>query len=266
MDQTDRYLELNKALWNAKTPHHIASDFYQQDEFLQGKSSLNAPELELLGDIGDTDVLHLQCHFGQDTLSLARMGARVTGADLSDKAIDAARELAGTLKLDACFICSDLYSMPGVLDVRFDTVFTSYGVLGWLPDMKRWAQVVSHFLRPGGRLVLVEFHPAVWMFDNDFTRVAYSYFNREAIVEEEEGTYADREAPLSMTAVSWNHSLSEVIQSLLDAGLRLDLFREYDYSPYDCFRNTVETRPGKFHIKGMEEKLPMLYALQATKA
>lgn len=266
MDFATHYLDHNKALWNEKTRHHVDSGFYAQEAFLGGASSLKQIELDLLGNVTGSTVLHLQCHFGQDSLSLARMGASVTGADLSDKAIEKATALAAELKLDARFVCSDLYSLPAVLDDRFDTVFTTYGVLGWLPDMRRWAAVVAHFLKPGGRLILVEFHPAVWMFDNDFTHIAYSYFNKETIVEHESGTYADRSAPIQLPSVSWNHPLGDVLQALIDAGLRIDVFREYDWSPYNCFSNTVETGPGMFHIKGMEGKLPMVYAVRAVKS
>lgn len=265
MDFKTHYLDHNRALWNEKTQYHIDSEFYNQEAFLKGASSLKSIELDLLGDVAGSTVLHLQCHFGQDTLSLARMGASVTGADLSDKAIEKATALAAELQLDVRFVCSDVYRLPDALDERFDTVFTTYGVLGWLPDMREWARIAAYFLKPGGRLVLVEFHPAVWMFDNGFTHIAYSYFNKEVIVEHESGTYADRSAPVQLPSVNWNHALSDVLQALIDAGLRIEVFREYDWSPYNCFPNTVETAPGMFHIVGMEGKLPMVYALRAVK-
>lgn len=265
--QTDHpdYLETNKALWNARTPHHVVSAFYNMDAFLQGASTLKGIEMNLLGDVKGKSVLHLQCHFGQDTLSLARMGAKVTGVDLSDVALQTARNLAVQLDLEARFIESDVYQLQQVLPEEFDVVFTSYGVLGWLPDMGRWAQVVAKHLKPGGYLVLAEFHPVIWMFDNDFTHVQYSYFNTETIIENETGTYTDRDAPLQLESVNWNHNLAEVLQGLLNAGLQIEVFQEFDYSPYNCFRNTVEVAPEKFQIQGMEGKLPMVYALKAKK-
>ena len=176
------YIAINRALWDQKTEHHFNSEFYDVEGFLQGRSSLNDIELELLGSVSGKTVLHLQCHFGQDTLSLARLGAHVTGVDLSGAAIAKARELNDTLGLGAQFICCDLYELPGILDNQFDIVFTSYGTIGWLPDINRWAQVVAKYLKPGGQFVFVDFHPVVWMFSNDFSRVQYAYFNGGPIV------------------------------------------------------------------------------------
>jgi 2-polyprenyl-3-methyl-5-hydroxy-6-metoxy-1,4-benzoquinol methylase len=265
MNAQDRYIEVNRKLWNEKTGYHVASDFYDMTSFLAGQNSLKEVELGLLGDVHSKDILHLQCHFGQDTLSLARMGANVTGVDFSDKAIDKAKELNEALGLNAQFICSDVYELPSVHDKQYDIVFTSYGVLGWLPDMNKWSKVVSHFLKPGGKLVLVETHPMIWIFNNQFTRIEYPYFNKEAIVEVLEGTYADRDAPIKLEEIGWNHPFSDIIQGLLDAGLRLDMFREYDYFPYNAFANAIESAPGKYQIKGMEGKLPLLYSVVAVK-
>jgi len=265
MDGEKEYIDINKALWNEKTVHHLKSDFYSLDSFMQGVSTLKEPELGLLGDIKGKSVLHLQCHFGQDSMSLSRMGAIVTGVDFSDKAIDVARKLVVKLDFDTKFICADIYALPDVLDKEYDIVFTSYGVLGWLPDMKRWARIVSRFLKKGGQFILAEFHPVVWMFDYEFTKVQYSYFNKEAIIETVSGTYADRAASIEMLEIGWNHNLSEVFQALLDAGLTIKQFKEYDHSPYNCFKNMVESEPGKFRLKGLEEKFPLLYTLKAVK-
>lgn len=259
------YIEINKALWDEKTSHHVGSAFYRTEEFINGLSTLNDIELNLLGDVKGKSVLHLQCHFGQDSLSLARMGAKVTGVDFSSEAISKARELNDKLGLDSAFICTDVYALPDVLDQQFDIVFTSYGTIGWLPDMQRWAGVVSRFLKPGGVFVFAEFHPVVWMFGNDFKNIEYSYFNREPIIETLTGTYADREADIQMKEIGWNHDLSEVLQSLLTAGLTLTVFQEFDHSPYDCFQNTVEIGPRKFQIKGLEGKIPMMYTVKAFK-
>ncbi|RSK43311.1 class I SAM-dependent methyltransferase [Hymenobacter perfusus] len=260
------YLELNRRLWNAKTAHHVASDFYNVPGFLAGQSSLNEVELGLLGEVAGQQILHLQCHFGQDSLSLSHLGAQVTGVDLADTAIATARELAAQLQTDTQFICADVYELPRHLQQQFDVVFTTYGVLGWLPDMEQWAHVVAHFLKPGGRLVLVEFHPVLWMFNPDFTRVEYAYFNRETITEVETGTYADRQAPIEATAVSWNHSLGEVLGALLDQGLEIQHFAEYDYSPYDCFAGLEQVAERRYQLSALPGKLPMLYSVVARKA
>jgi 2-polyprenyl-3-methyl-5-hydroxy-6-metoxy-1,4-benzoquinol methylase len=265
MKQENNYIDINRNLWNERTIHHLKSDFYDMEGFLAGKSSLKDIELPLLGDVNGKSLLHLQCHFGQDTLSLARMGAKVTGVDLSDKAIDTANELAAQIDPSARFICSDIYELPNVHNEQYDIVFTSYGTIGWLPDIKRWAGVVSKFLKPGGQFIFAEFHPAVWMFDNDFTYVQYSYFNTEAIVENEEGTYADKAAPIALTSVGWNHALAEVVQALINEGLTIEVLNEYDYSPWHFTGKTVKAGEDKYYIKGMEGKLPLVYALKAVK-
>ena len=263
----ENYIEINRALWDEKTKYHANSAFYNMDNggFVNNVSSLNNIELDLLGDVKGKTILHLQCHFGQDTLSLAKLGAKATGVDFSGAAIQKANELNGELGLDAEFICTDIYDLPSVLDEQFDIVFTSYGTIGWLPDIQRWAQIVSRYVKPGGKFVFVEFHPVVWMFDSNFSSVQYSYFNKEAIVETLTGTYADRRADIQQQEIGWNHDLSEVMQNLINAGLQIGSFNEYDYSPCNCFANMVETKPGRYQIAGMEGKIPMVYSLVARK-
>jgi len=263
MVEHSNYLDVNRDSWNNKTEVHLKSDFYNLEAFREGKSSLNAIELELLGELNGSSILHLQCHFGQDSMSLSRLGADVTGVDLSDKAIGYAKTLAKELQLNTKFICSDLYDLPNVLDTQFDLVYTSYGTIGWLPDLDKWAKIVSHFLKPDGRFVFVEFHPVVWIFDDEFKHVKYNYFKSDPIIETESGTYADRTSDIQQQTITWNHGLSEVFSSLLEQGFDIKTFREYDYSPYNCFKNTHEFEPGKFRIKGLEDKLPLVYALVA---
>lgn len=260
----DDYLEVNKESWNARLDSHVTSDFYDMESFLSGKSSLNAIELELLGDVTGKKILHLQCHFGQDSISLARLGAEVVGVDLSDKAIDKATELAEVTKTNARFVCSDVYNLPNVLEGEFDIVFTSYGTITWLPDLTKWAHVIQHFLKPGGKFVFAEFHPVIWMFDDDIKEIAYSYNNESPIVEEEEGTYADPDANIKQKCISWNHSLAEVFQNIIDHGLRIDVFKEHFYAPYPFVRNTEEYEPGKHRIKHLGNKIPLVYSILAT--
>ena len=193
------------------------------------------------------------------------MGAEVTGVDLSDTAIEAARKLSNDIGVEAKFIECDVYSLSDHITDQFDIVFTSYGTIGWLPDMDRWANVVAQFLKPSGRFVFAEFHPVVWMFDDDFKEVAYSYFNREEILEEVSGSYTDRSAPIKTTSISWNHDLSEVLTALLKQGLVLDQFLEFDYSPYNCFNKMEEFEMGKYRIKELKNRIPMVYALAMTK-
>lgn len=260
------YVSINKHLWNEKTKVHIHSDFYNNEKFKQTKTSLNANELKALGNVSGKLMLHLQCHFGQDTLSWQHLGAHCTGIDLSDEAISYAQQLNKELLLNAEFICCDIYDLKSKLDTKFDIVFTSYGTIGWLPDLDKWAAIITHFLKPGGTFYMIDFHPVLWMFDNDFKFFEYSYFNTQPIVENLEGTYADKNAPLKNSSISWNHPLNEIINALIKQGLQLDYFNEFDYSNYNCFNNTVETEIGKFMIKGLEKKLPIMYELKFIKS
>lgn len=265
MNEDFDYLEINRKSWNNRVDVHLKSDFYDVEGFLKGESSLNDIELGLLGDIKGKSILHLQCHFGQDTISLGRLGANVTGVDLSDKAIDHAKILAGKANVNATFICCDIYDLPAHLNEQFDIIFTSYGVIGWLPDMNKWAQIISNYLKPNGKFVFVEFHPIVWMFDDDFKRIEYNYFNSGAIRETQEGTYTDGENDLLQECVTWNHSLREVINSLIQSGLTISSFDEFDYSPYNCFSQTVECEPNKYRIKHLSNHIPMVYSIIAAK-
>jgi ubiquinone/menaquinone biosynthesis C-methylase UbiE len=266
MTTKTNYLDVNRTSWNARTSHHVSSEFYDVKGFLEGKTSLKSIELDLLGDVKGKSILHLQCHFGQDTISLARLGAHCTGVDLSDKAIEEAEKLAEKANVEASFICSDVYDLPNHLESQFDIVYTSYGVIGWLPDLDAWANVISKFLKPSGKLIVVEFHPVVWMFDDDFKAIKYSYFNKGEIVETETGTYAQKDADITNDFVIWNHSLSDVVNNLIKNGLQLNTLNEYDYSPYDCFNNTIEFESEKFRIQNLEEQLPMVFAIKATKS
>lgn len=260
------YLEKNRDSWNKRTAVHLESDFYKNEAFLKGEfNPLDDIVMNLLGDIKGKTILHLQCHFGQDTLQMARMGAQTTGVDLSDKAIEAARKINDQLGLGSKFICCDIYDLPNHLDEQFDMVFASYGTIGWLPDINKWASIVSRYLKPGGQFIFAEFHPVVWMFDDDFSKVAYKYSNSDPIVETEQGTYTDGGEKLETECVSWNHSLSEVITSLLKQGVELADFQEYDYSPYECFRHVEKVGDRMYRIKHIGDKMPMVYSLVGRK-
>ncbi len=265
MSKEKNYIEINRQSWNNRTDAHIKSEFYDVENFIKGKTSLNSIELALLGDLTNKTILHLQCHFGQDTISLSRLGAEVTGVDFSNKAIEKAKKMATATNSKATFICCDIYDLPEHLDNQFDIIFTSYGTIGWLPDIDKWAKIVSKYIKPNGQFVFVEFHPVVWMFDENFKKITYRYFNSGAIIEQETGTYADKNATISQEYVMWNHSLSEVINSLINNGLEIKSFNEYDYSPYNCFNNTIESKPKKYRIQHLTNKIPMVYSIVAKK-
>ncbi|KAA5534859.1 class I SAM-dependent methyltransferase [Taibaiella lutea] len=265
MNIPQNYKAINKDAWNKRTDVHVSSSFYDVEGFFNGASSLQTTESALLGDIHGKSVLHLQCHFGMDTLSMARMGASVTGVDLSDKAIEKAEELNRTLGLNARFICCDLYDLEQNLDEQFDVVFTTYGTIGWLPDLEKWGAIIQRFLKPGGKFVFAEFHPVMWMFDNQLEKIEYSYFNREAIVEDSTGTYTDRNAQIEYTEISWNHSLDEVFSALLHHGISIEQFREYDFSHYNCFSNLKQIAPDKYQHSDVGGKIPMMYSIVGRK-
>lgn len=259
----ESYFEQNKKLWNGKVPIHLASAFYDQAAFLAGKSSLTKIEANALGDVAGQSLLHLQCHFGQDTLSWARQGAVVTGIDFSEKAIETAQATAAQLGLDARFVLSDVYSLPDALEGRFDIVFSTYGAIPWLPDLEKWAAVVRHFLKPGGIFYLAEFHPTFYLFNFDNGKVEYSYFTEQLPYEEEvSGTYADPGADFKEKEYFWNHSISEVVTPLLGNGLTLLELNEYDFAPYLVFPNMKERSPGEYVWDMHGVRIPHIFSLK----
>lgn len=261
------WFALNRASWNARTPVHLRSRFYDLAAFKAGRTSLRSIELEEVGDVAGRSLLHLQCHFGQDTLSWARLGARVTGLDLSDVAIAEARALARELGIPARFVEGNVYDAPELLGgERFDRVFTSYGVLGWLPRLEPWARAVAGCLAPGGVFHLIEFHPAAWIWDESFERVVHPYdAPGEPIPSEESGTYADPAAPVRFRDVGFNHGLGSVVTALLHQGLILDTLTELDWSPYDIFPDMEEVAPGCFRMRRFGRNLPLVYCLAARR-
>lgn len=266
MSDYKKYYEANRAIWNKRVEINYNSEFYANNRFIKTKNSLKQIELDLFGDLKEKDVLHLQCHFGQDTLSIANLGANATGVDFSEEAIEKAKDLASLTNLNATFISSNIYDLPANLNKKFDLVFTSYGTIGWLPNIEGWGEIVSHFLKPNGEFLIVEFHPFIWMFDEKIEYLKYSYFHTEDPIEETiNGTYSDKNADISMVEYGWNHTLSDVTQSLLQNGLTINSLKEYNYSPYNCFPNMIEIEKGKFVFKKFGNILPLVYSIRATK-
>jgi ubiquinone/menaquinone biosynthesis C-methylase UbiE len=265
MEIYQSYFEENKQSWNKRTAVHKDSAFYDLASFKNGKSSLNKIELDELGDVTGKSLLHLQCHFGMDTMSWARAGANCVGVDLSDEAIKLAREVNTELNLNTEFVCCNVYDLKQHLDKKFDIVFTSYGTIGWLPDLDAWAEIVSHFLKPGGIFYIADFHPTLWMMDDNLEHIKYNYFNTEIITEEISGSYSDRNAPIKSIEHGWNHPFSEIINALLKHNLQIQQFNEFSYSPYNCFNNLEQGADGMWRIKDMDEKMPMMYSIKAIK-
>ena len=262
-----KYFEVNKDTWNKKVSIHKTSEFYDVEGFKKGKNSLNAYELNEVGDVKGKRLLHLQCHFGQDTLSWSRLGAKCTGIDLSDEGINEAKKLNNELGLDAIFIESNLYDVPKKVKGKFDIVFTSYGVVGWLPDLKTWGEIIASKLKKGGVFYMIEFHPIVWMYDFLQTppKLAYPYLNKEVIYEEYNGTYTNSDAAIVSKEYGWNHGLGEVVTALTNAGLQIEFLHEFEKSPYNSFPEMDKTEDGLFILKEDQRMFPLIYSIRATK-
>ncbi|WP_338357260.1 class I SAM-dependent methyltransferase [Yeosuana marina] len=265
MNSNENYFKVNKATWNEKVKIHVQSDMYDLDAFKKGKSSLMPYELDALGDVKGKTLLHLQCHFGQDTLSWSRMGAMCAGVDLSDEGIKLAKSLNEELKLDAEFICCNVLETSKYIKETFDIVFTSYGVIGWLPDLKPWGQMIAERLKDGGTFFMAEFHPIVWMFDylEGKPIMKYGYMQDEVIYEEYEGTYADTESKMISKEYGWNHGLGEVVSVLTEAGLHIDYLKEFNESPYDVLPDLIKTKSGMYTTTN--QLYPLIFTIKATK-
>ena len=267
----NEYTESNRRHWDEITPVHAASDFYDVASFKAGKSKLKPIELEELGDVRGKTLLHLQCHFGLDTLSWAREGATVTGIDFSVPAIETARSLAAETGIEARFLVSDIYALTEKLNGQFDIVFTSYGVLGWLPDIDRWAQVAAHFVRPGGTFYIAEFHPFASVFDDapgvTDLQIRYPYFTPEEPIRTElnDGSYAAGAQLQNRTNYNWPHPISEVVTALIDAGLRIEFLHEFPITSFQFvpFMKAVDEKT--FRLTIHDGCVPLLYSIKATK-
>jgi len=267
---TDRYLRANRETWDAWTRLHVGSAFYDVDGFRAGRCTLDSIELEGVGEVRGRSLLHLQCHFGLGTLSWARLGARATGVDFSGEAIAAARGLARETGLDARFVQSDLYNLPGTLEGLFDVVFTSYGVLPWLPDLEAWGKVVARYLKPGGLFFIAEGHPLAMAVDDrpgaEGLHVFYPYFRRDEPMRfQERGSYAVPDAPIESVTYEWFHSLSEILGALLNAGLRILSFREYPLAAWQMFPCLVRDANGFWTFPEGALQIPLTYTIQATR-
>lgn len=266
----DKYRRANLNLWNEKTAVHADSDFYDVEAFKAGKSRLNHIELEELGDVSGKSMLHLQCHFGLDSMGWARLGAEVTGVDFSDKAIALAQEINAELGLDCEFVQSDIMALPDNLSGQFDIVFTSYGVLMWLPDIKRWGEVVAQYLKPGGTFYIVEYHPFAMVFDDENEKLelkaAYPYFHSsEPIRFEADGSYAQPDAKFKETEqFEWAHSLGDIVNVLIGQGLQIEFLHEFNYCDWQMFP-FLEKRDDYHYLPEGLPKIPLMFSLKASK-
>lgn len=265
----DEYLKANQHLWDEWTAEHENSPFYDVEGFKAGKERLKSIELEEVGDVHGRTLLHLQCHFGLDTLAWARHGAAVTGVDLSTASIDLARSLSQELNIPASFICSDVLSLPDHLQGQFDIVFTSYGILHWLRDLQRWARVIEHFLKPGGFFYIVEDHPFMRVFSSDpelgIKPDNPYFFTEEPYRAETAGSYASDFQGKTRSYYMWDHSLGEVINSLIGAGLRIEFLHEFPVALRAKFPIMVPGDDGYWRFPPEYSMIPLLFSLKAGK-
>jgi SAM-dependent methyltransferase len=272
----NEYLETNRANWDERAPAHAASPGYHIAEFLADPGYLSEVvrfDLPRLGDIAGLRGVHLQCHIGTDTVSLARLGASMTGLDFSPAAVAEARKLAGQIGADATFVEGELSQATQILGTgAYDLVFTGVGALCWLPSIKVWAQVVAGLLKPGGRLFLREGHPMLWAMqdgrDDDLLVVRYPYFERpEPTTWNEGGTYVPTDVEFtSTTGHEWSHGLGEIFTALLDSGMTITGFEEHDSVPWEALPGLMtEIGDGEWQLTQAPWRLPHTYTLQAVK-
>lgn len=259
--------ELNRAWWEERVALHAAGEFYDVAGFKAGKDPLRPWEIEEVGDVRGRSLVHLQCHFGLDTLSWARRGATVAGLDFSPAAIAQARTLAEELDIAATFVEADVYDAVAAFgDRRFEIAFASIGAICWLPDLDRWAATAAALLEPGGMLYLSETHPLTDAFADDELTIEYDYFDREAVAFDAPGSYTDRGASTEHNQiVNWLHPIGDVVDAVLGAGLQLELLHEHDAIPFPRFPFLVERDYRLWTFpKGMA-RFPLMFSLRARK-
>ncbi len=273
---TADYRSVNRANWDERAPAHAESTDYGFQRFADDPRHLSDIvrfDLPRLGSVDGLDGVHLQCHIGTDTVSLARLGARMTGLDFSAASLEQARRLAAAAGADVDFVQSDVYAAPAALGrERFDLVFTGIGALCWLPDIRRWADTVAGLLRPGGRLFLREGHPVLWSLEDSrpdgLLVIEHPYVERpEPTVWDEPGTYVATDQVFANTVTHvWNHGLGEIVTAVLDAGMQLTMLVEHDTVPWDALPGLMEPgQPHEWRLADRPWRLPHTYTLQAVK-
>ncbi len=278
MSLTERFIDANRARWDEAVAVHAGSEFYGVDRFLDGESTLLQLDLDEVGDVRGKSLLHLQCHFGLDTLSWARRGAEVTGVDFAASAIATATELAERAGLSAEFVESELYASPECLADRlssFDIVYVNLGALCWLPDIAGWAKVCGAFLKPGGMLYVRDTHPLAWSLDDEAAaselRLRYPYFESdEPLHWRGDDDYADGLATFRhQDLYEWNHSMGEIVSAVIDAGCRLEFLHEQDWTVYRALPWLIETEPGMWRLPDRDgeadRRMPLMFSLRALR-
>lgn len=274
----DDYRELNRAFWDERAPAHAASPQYGLSQFVADPAHLSDVvrfDLPLLGDVNGLRGVHLQCHIGTDTISLSRLGARMTGLDFSPESLAPARRLADASHAAVGFVKSDVYgAVEALRREQFDLVYTGVGALPWLPDIRRWAATVASLLKPGGRLFVREGHPMLFTLadprEDGLLVVDHPYFEREeGSVWDVAGTYVDTDVVFqSNRTVEWNHGLGEVVTATMAAGMDVTSLVEHDSVAWDAMPGMMQqlpTNPNEWRLLDRPCRLPHSYTLQAVK-
>ena len=253
-------------MWDeAVSRNYKNAEIYKSRELLEGEVVLSSIELEELGDVKGKKLLHLQCHFGLDSLSWARLGAEVTGVDFSSEAIKLANELRDKTKLNAKFIQANIYDLPNILEEKFDVVYTSYGVLCWLNNINRWAEIIAHFLKRGGIFYIAEFHPFIQIFDYDNKEdyeLRHNYFQKPEPIVYDDGTNEKGE---SEKTYEWIHGIGKIVTALINAGLKIQYLHEFNKAPFPRFQFLHQAKDGYWYYNNPEYELPLVYSIKAFK-
>tara|TARA_B100001109_G_C18780808_1_gene435295 strand:- start:61 stop:846 length:786 start_codon:yes stop_codon:yes gene_type:complete len=260
MSDFEKYIAINKQAWDTRTSIHVNSKFYDHRNFKNGECSLKNIELSALGNIKNKTLLHLQCHFGQDSMSLARLGAKVTAVDFSNFAINEAKKTSKEINVPVNFIESDVLKLN--INEKFNLVFSSYGVIGWLPDLNTWGKIISNHLKKNGEFILTEFHPFCQMIQED----GYDYFyNKKPDIQIKYGSYTDGGENVKTKTCWWNHSLTDLFKALESNGLKLTSFEEFDFCPFPL-KGMIKKEKNKFVLKNRFDKsTPYIFNLRAIK-
>ena len=266
----NEYFKVNIKRWNERVQINANSKMYNLEAFKKGELSLLPIEVRELGDVSGKTMIHFQSHFGMDTLSWSRKGAIVTGIDFSDKAIARAKQLSEEMAIPSSFIQANIYDLPEIIKKQYDIVFTSYGVLCWLPDLEKWARSIDHCLKPGGIFYIIESHPFGFIIDENFEegfQAGYPYFSQgKAIRFEDEFTPTDPVKKVTnIVSYEWIHTIGDVINSLIKIGLEFDYLHEFPYSFFPLHPNMKKGADGYYYFENKSFNVPMMFSLKARK-
>lgn len=269
MKDLEKYFGDNLKRWNELVDINVKSKFYDLDGFKAGKTSLLPIEIEEVGIVEGKSLLHLQCHFGMDALSWARRGALVTGIDFSDKAISFAKRLSKELNIPAKFIQSNLYDLPKKIHAKYDIVFTSYGVICWLPDLYRWAEVIDYCLKPGGFFYIIESHPFGIIIDEKKPpfQIGYNYFTEGKPVHwDDSDTYAGEDIELkNKSCFEWFHKISDIVNSLIKVNLKIEYLHEFPYGFFRLHPDMKKRDDGLWEFQTLKYSVPLVFSIKAFK-